>query len=414
MTSHRQMPALSKDALHAFVGTTGWVFAAACVVLGAAYMIHTAAGNLNPKDFSYFWIAGQIWLDGGNPYASDFSGTANAIAAAHPDMAGLGGFHRWLYGPHIWSISTGLGLLDYVTARMLWGALGAAAVIAGCYVSLVSVLRPRETFFPVLFGLMTVLAAVTLGTSMSVSTGQVAPITFLAIAAFAYGVLRGSGIAVALALIVLTMKPNLAMPFLGFALVFPATRAPLVAAGIVSLALSLPVALTTPVPEVISGYLDGLRAYGGYGANAPIALTGLGNLIHAATGLTLSGTVYAALGAMAGALVGRLAWIRGATPEVLAALIAIACFCVPLHLYDMTLVVLFLVLWPWPWWGAVALVANLAMLRANRLGQLAGLNDPESRFPGSFLASVVLLALVLAALWIALSRSRRSRTDEPA
>jgi hypothetical protein len=379
------------------------VFAALCTVLAAAYMIQTTFGNLTPKDFSYFWIAGQIWLEGGNPYAPAFSEAANAIAAANPDMTGVGGFHRWLYGPHIWTISTGLSLLDYTVARILWGVASAAAVLGGCYLALAAVLRPREPLFFVFFGLLALLASVTLGTAMSISTGQVASFTFLAVAAFVYGVLRGSGLAVALALIVLTMKPNLAIPFLGFALILPATRLPLVAAGLLSLGLSMPVVVATPLSEIVAGYLDGLSAYSGYDANAPDALTGLANLAHAVAGITLSGVVYAAIGACAGAFVGWQAKARGAGPEVLSALLAIACFCVPMHLYDMALIVLFLVLWPWPWWGALAILVNLAMLRVNRLGQMIGLNDPDTSFPGSFPATLLLIVLLMAAIWLLLA-----------
>jgi hypothetical protein len=95
----------------------------------------------------------------------------------------------------------------------------------------------------------------------------------------------------------------------------------------------------------------------------------------------------------------------------MAALLAVACFFVPLHLYDMTFVVLFAVFWPWPWWGALALLANLLMFRVNRLGALAGLIDPDTRFPGSFPASLLLIVLLVAALWLALNRAGKARTE---
>lgn len=381
-------------------------FAALCVSLVLAYMIRTALGNIAPKDFSYFWIAGRIFLEGGNPYAPSFSEIANSMAASNSDMDGLGGFHRWLYGPHIWSVSTGLGLLDYFAARIAWGVASAGAVVGGCYLGLAAVMRLQAPFFFVYFGLLCLLAGVTLGTVMSISTGQVASFTFLAIAAFIYGVLRNSAIAVALALIVLTMKPNLAMPFIGFALVLPATRMPLLMAGLVSLCLSVPVFVTTPISEFVAGYLDGLSSYGGYGANAPNALTGLANVVHAAAGVTLSGVIYAAIGACAGAIVGVRARMKGAGPEVLSALLAVCCFCVPLHLYDMASVLFFLVLWPWPWLGTLALIVNLTMVRVNRLGEMAGLNDPETAFPGSFPATLLLLVLLVIAVWLVLATPR--------
>lgn len=394
-----------------WTGTATRLFATLCATLAAAYMIRTALGNLTPKDFAYFWIAGQIWLEGGNPYAPTFSDAASAISAGNPKIDIIG-FHRWLYGPHIWAVSTGLSLLDYTVARVLWGVASAAAVLGGCYLALAAVVHPREPLFFVFFGLLALLAGVTLGTAMSMSTGQAASFSFLAVAAFVYGVLRSSGFAVALALIVLTMKPSLAMPFLGFALVLPATRLPLVAAGLVSLGLSVPVVVTTPVSEIVSGYLDGLSAYGGYIQNAPNALTGLANLAYTVAGVIFSGVIYTAIGACAGALVGWQARTRGASPEILSALLAIACFCVPLHLYDMALVVFFLVLWPWPWWGVLALLVNLAMLRVNRLGQMAGLNDPNSSFPGSFPATLLLIVLLVAALWLLRAPRTQTAPDE--
>jgi hypothetical protein len=402
------------------IAATGWspraarparTFAAICGALAAAYMMRTALGNMEPKDFSYFWITGQIWLEGGNPYAASFSETANAIAAGNPDMGGLGDFHRWLYAPHIWAVSSGVGLLDYVTARILWGVTGTIAILWGCYLALSAVLWSRTPMFFFLFGSLALLAGGTLGTAMTLSTGQFAPFTFLAVTGFAYGVLRQAPVAIVLALTVLTMKPSFAMPFLGFALVLPATRGPLGVAALVSLSLSVPVLLTAPLPDLVSDYLDGLSAYGGYDANAPDALTGLANLAHAGAGITLSGVVYAMIGAAAGALLAWHARKRGSGPETMAALLAVACFFVPLHLYDMTFVVLFAVFWPWPWWGALALLANLLMFRVNRLGALAGLNDPDTRFPGSFPASLLLVVLLVAALWLALSRAGKARTE---
>lgn len=392
-------------ALPRWVPLAGWAAVAGAVVLSMLYMMQTALANAAPKDFSYFWLAGQIWLDGGNPYAPEFSETANAIAAAHPDMTGLGGFHRWLYAPHIWGISVGLGSLDYVSARAVWAVLGSVATLAGCVVALASVLPVRHRLFGLALAPLLVLASVTIGSAMALSTGQIAPVTFLAVALFIFGLLRASRLAIVLALVVLTMKPNLAMPFIGFALVLPACRVPLLVAAGLSLMLAAPVALTTPVGEVVSGYLDGLTAYGGYRANSPIALTGLGNLIFAATGIALSGLVYAALGAAAGAAVALRVRIAGASPEALSVLLAVACLLVPLHLYDMTLIVLFLVLWPWPWWGGLALVGNLAILRVGVVGALAGLNVPGSRFPGSFSASLLIVVLFIAALVVWARRS---------
>lgn len=386
-----------------------WGFAALCVALAAAYMGQTASRNLAPKDFSYFWIAGQIWLEGGNPYLSSFSDIGNNLAATTSGMEGLGGFHRWLYAPHIWGLSVGVGSLDYTPARVLWGAGSVIAILLGTYLGLTAVARPGQSIFWLAYGALSLLAAITIGTATSVSTGQLSPLIYAAAAAFVHGVLRGQNWIVVMALIVLTMKPSLALPFVAFALAARPLRVPALIAAILALGLSMPVFLSTPVPELVAGYLDGLGAYSTYGANIPQSMTGAANLLH--TKLDLSGFVYGGLAALVGIGLGLVSGGQGEMRGRLAVLLTTALVLVPLHLYDLTLLVLLVPLVSGVMWKAAAVLANLAMLRVNRVSDLLGMTDEASGFPGSYLASLILLAILMGTLvyWATVRARVRTR-----
>ncbi|MEJ6396237.1 glycosyltransferase family 87 protein [Gymnodinialimonas sp. 2305UL16-5] len=393
--SHGQDPSMLRP--WAIPPVLAWGFAALCAALAAAYMGRTFMGNLAPKDFSYFWIAGQIWLEGGNPYLSSFSDIGNDLAATTPGMEGLGGFHRWLYAPHIWGLSTGIGIMDYTPARILWGVGSTIAILWGTYLGLAAVQRPDEPTFWVGYGALSLLAAVTIGTATSISTGQLSPLIYTAAAAFAYGVLRSRGWVVGIALIVLTLKPSFALPFVAFALAARPLRLPTLNAAGIALVLSLPVFLSTPLSELVAGYLDGLGAYGTYGANIPPSLTGATNLLHAGLRLELSGLVYGGLAGLVGVALGLLAG-QGDVRARLAVLLAATLLLVPLHLYDLTLLVLLVPLMSGVIWKVAAVLANLAMLRVNRISDIIGMTDTASGFPGSFLASLILLLVLIGAL----------------
>ncbi len=375
-----------------------WGIAGLCVALAAAYMGRTFMGNLEPKDFSYFWIAGQIWLEGGNPYLPSFSDTANEMAATTPGMEGLGGFHRWLYAPHIWGVSTSIGSIDYSTARILWGIGSTIAILWGTYLALAAIVRPDQSVFWLGYGALSLMAAVTIGTVHSLSTGQLSPLIYMAAAGFVYGVARGRSWVVVIALIVLTLKPSLALPFVAFAFAARPLRGPTLIAAALALGLSAPVLLSTPLSELLAGYLDGLGAYGSYAANIPPSLTGATNLLYGALGLELSGLAYGGLAAIAGAALGLLMGRSIPPRALLAVLLAVTLFLIPLHLYDLTLLIVLVPLLPGPVWKTLAVLVNLAMLRVNWVSDFLGMTQATSNFPGSFLASVLLALLLLMTL----------------
>lgn len=394
-----------------------WAAAAGLVLLGLAYMLRVVVSAGPSKDFAYFWIAGRIWLDGGNPYDPGFSDAANAMAASLPALEGLGGFHRWLYAPHIWAPTAGLASLGYDTARFLWGALSAVLVILGTWLTLAAVLEVRGRAFPLAFGGAAAAASVTMGTAASLDTGQFAAVVYAAIAAFAYGVIRRDRAAVVVALVLLTLKPSVALPFVGIALVVPALRVPLVVAGVVSAILAVPALLTAAPGEIISGYLDGLAAYGHFESNSALSATGLRNLGVHLFEAELSGLGLALIATLIAALIARASLRGGRWPDpdlaapALAAAISVMLLFVPLHTYDMTLVMVLLILAASGPAFLVVIAALVLLFRANRVSDLLGLVEEGTKFPGSLFSSLVLFTLCMAMLGFFLFRRGRIRPD---
>ena len=381
--------------------------------LAAAYLLGIVTRFPVPRDFSYFWLAGVMWLEGANPYVPDlFRARANAVAASDATMAAFGGLHHWLYAPHIWPIASGLGLLDYAYARAIWGGACIAAILGGCWLALRSVTDPRSPWFGVSYAALTLAAATTLGTAISVSTGQFGCFLFLAVAAFCHGLLRDRPAWTGFALLVLMMKPSFGLAFLAAAVVLPRHRKAAVVAFGVAVIMAAHVFFASPIPEVVSGYLTGVSNYGSFEANSPAHLTGLTNLAFHLSGVSVSGIVLALLAAGLAALVAVEGRRRALPPSlIVTALLAVALGVLPLHLYDLTIAVLFLLQARPMWLAAAALVLNLVLFRVNRLADLVGL-APESAFKGSLLASIAILVFA-GAVGVAWAAAYRRSAGQP-
>lgn len=352
----------------------------------------------HPRDFSYFWMTGRIWMNGDNAYSPDYGQLAAGVWRDN-------GFHRWLYSPHIWPITRLLASLDYDTARTLWVAINTSLLAIST--AMIAALMPLETRGRVIFFVVLMIyTSVALGAAVMLSTGQFAAFIYFGIAAFAYAIIQGKQWAMAVALFILTMKVSLGLAFLAFALMDKRWWGAVAAAAVAALLASIPVLMTTPLEEIASGYLHGVREYGTFKVNQPPAMTGLRTLLDRWMGIEVSGVVLALMATITGTVTGFMSARSGQDQQTMIVVAFLACvmFMVPLHLYDLVIVSVLAIGITRPLFAVVFGLACLTLFRANRLSGLIGIEEQTKAFAGSYLASLILGLLLVVAL-ISLSQS---------
>lgn len=368
------------------------------IVLPAAYAVRVFITYENPVDFRYFWAAGVIWADGGNPYSREFSQLAG-------DLYGIGDMHRWLYSPHVWSLTRLISEFDFDTSFLIWTVLNVVLIYIGTYLVCASVVDfSRRWHWVIALGLL--FFSVTSGAaSMSQTVGQFTSFSYVGIAAFVYAALRRREWFMVLALVVLTMKISLGLVFVVFCLAVPEWRRSVFVAGVISVVMALPAVLGSGLGAAVSGYLDGMAAYASYEPNAAVSMTGLRNLVFYLTGLDVSGAVLAISASLAGGFLALLGYRKHSLETVLA-LLGVTLFVVPLHNYELLLVSVLAIGMADRTFAAIYVVVFLCLYRVNRLSEVLGIEEATRSFGGSYLASLLLAVLMLAGLWIYV-RSRR-------
>lgn len=354
-----------------------------------------------PRDFSYFWMTGRIWMNGDNAYSPDYGQLAAGVWRDN-------GFHRWLYSPHIWPITRLLAAVDYDAARTIWVAINTSLLAIST--AMIAAVLPLETRGrAVFFAALLIYTSVALGAAVMLSTGQFAAFVYLGIAAFAYAVIRGARWAMGVALFILTMKVSLGLAFLAFALMDRRWWGSIAAAAVVALLASIPVLMTAPLGEIVSGYLHGVKEYGTFKVNQPPAMTGLRTLLDRWMGVEISGVVLALTATVTGAVAGFMAARSGQGQRAMIVVAFLACvmFLVPMHLYDLVIVSVLAVGITRPLFAVGFGLACLALFRVNRLSDLIGIEEQTRAFAGSYLASLILGLLLVVAL-ISLSRSKKN------
>ena len=370
------------------------------LMLPLLYVLRILTAYDNPMDFRYFWGVGRIWAEGGNPYATAFAQTMTAIFTSEGlDHLLINQFHRWLYSPHIWMFSRPLAGFDFNTAFWVWTLLNTALIYLGTVLVVTAFLTFERAWHWAVLVTLLVYTVVSIGGVMSLTVGQFSGAIYCGAAAFAHAAIRGRFWMMVFALVLLTMKASIGLPFVAFALVVARFRLAVVLAAVISIALTLPSLLSEGVGAVLFGYLEGVQVYAGYEPNAPYSMTGLRTLIYYLTGADLSGLVMALLGSVA---VAGIAWIgqRNDVPpaQVTLAVMAVILFVVPLHLYDLMLVSILAIGLVSPWFAVLFLGVLVALFRVNRVSEIVGIEEQSASFDGSLLASLLLGCLLVATL----------------
>lgn len=375
-------------------------------------------------DFRFIWLAGDLWLDGINPYSEAYEPAGQErISEGHiPTL--------WPYPPTWWAFSVPFGALDIYAANVVWNIANITMIVWGtlllsksfvaAFPDIAASLATRfagwtaAAVFAAVLLLMSVLEA----TAILLSVGQTTLFAFFGIALTLWARVRKSDLIGALGLTLILLKPQIGVPYaIMLLLTDNRSRYVVLLAGVFSVILMIPAMFGEPAVffdfvRNVTGYDDFTRA------NLPLSMTGIrlvifeflgkdiGNLT--AAGLTLAVVLLACVGPT------RLcrssdrsvhSWqLYGLSTALIVAL-------APLHIYDFVLLAVPLpLLFCANGMGRVLLLAGAILIwRSENLGALTGFHDPSVEiFPGSRLATIGAM-IFLAGIATTVSRLNHKR-----
>lgn len=369
-------------------------------LLFKTYQVSGSAGY----DFRYIWLAGDLWLDGINPYGDAYRpAAAEAITSGHRP-------YMWVYPPTWWVFSVPFGAMSLLGANVAWNLANTGLIIGTCALLASAFVRafPAQSdsiathtgsrAATAVFTATFFLAAVLEATGILYSVGQTTLLCSFGIATMLWARLQRRMLIEAAGLTLVLLKPQIGVPFAILYLVLdPRSRRVLLTAGLISAALSLPALVTAPAV-----FLDFAKNIAGYDAftdaNLPPSMTGVRLILWEFTAIdtgNLAGTGIA-LAAMLLVCAGPLRLNRAADPvlhawQTLALATAVIVACTPLHIYDFVLIMIplpMLLCARWP--GRVAGVIGMILIwRSENLAALTAFHVPEVEiFPGSRLATI--------------------------
>lgn len=380
------------------------------VILSLAYFVRVSVFHNTPVDFRYFWAAGRMWGEGIDPYGPGFTQIAL-------DQYGMEAMLRWFYSPHTWLLARPLSLLSFEAGLLIW-RLASVATILSSVVLLCSLVRFSNARGKAIFLAVTLLGtASSQASSITISIGQFSAFSFLAIALYVTALVTDRRWLLVPALILVTMKANLALPFIAFALAVPRLWGPLLVAGILSVVASIPAFVPSGVMATIENYINGMMAHSTIFVNDPPSMTGLRNLLIYWFDINLSsiaGTLLACIPAFLLGVFKSASLSPLPARQISLMLVASTMFFMPLHAYDLMPVVACIVALPaLP--IAILIGIGAILYRPNVWTDLLGIVELPGGSYGSYLISMVLLFLLLSAvavcfrtIWIA----RRNRASE--
>lgn len=361
-------------------------------------------------DFKYFWLAGDLWSEGQNPYGPIYAERGEALFT---------GSNRptWMvYPPYWYPLAVGVAQIPYEIADPLWKAASGGMIVLGGLLIWNTLRQSLGDPDWLRTGAFALFIGAGSATAISLSLGQSAPLIFLALALFIHARMTGSRLWMALALALLMLKPHLGLAFSALALARPYWWPALSAAVVICVAASLPALLPFGLVETLRGYAGELSRYGTVDVNAPPATTGLRNLLALATGYDASAIILALVGALVALGVGLTGRHNDVSaPQVAAAetalVLAIAGLMAPLHTYDLIVMgaLILLSLHMAIWAQLVLGLGLLLILRVNNLALITGWMHPaSSNSPGSLLASGALVAILAASAFAWSATIRRA------
>lgn len=377
---------------------------------GAAHLLYQIWKHweIVTLDFRFFWLAGEFWLNGANPYDARYA--AEAAAQFQITRGAI-----WYYPPNWFPLAASLSLADPLTASRLWSIANAAMLLGACGLNvaafrgmrgasgLVDLTSPIAQFLfalppRTLFLLFAGAVALSQAAGNSLHLGQSSILIYFGASLLTLGAARARLIPAAAGLAILMLKPQIGALICAGLVFTPFGRRAIAAAALASLATAAPVFIATPPAEFLSAFIGGLARYTDQTYNMPPAVTGLRHLVWIAGGVDMGSTFYLLLALAfipAAAIFARLRRLNLQPADFVMIAVAMAAMMSPLHVYDLILlgaIALPAISLPSPA-GAAALAAFALLCRAGNLPFPANVAEGVTYYAGSAYASLAAAAL---------------------
>lgn len=309
----------------------------AVALIGLIYMGYSAFKPSAPRaDFYYYWLAGELWLEGISPYGPAFPERGATLGASgYPPVF-------WAYPPNWWMISVPLSRIPQAIAIEFWTLLQIGLV------ALSSELLRRARFeiglsatFPIFLAIFA-FGALSSGTSTALMWGNGATLVLVGGSLCALGLAGGSRTALIAGLMVLALKPNVGAPVFAALLLSRHGWREAIVASILSLLIAVPAFLVTSPLETLRALSRTAAEYESYMVNGPEWQNGFVHLVYLATGLEVRGMLTVIMATMvAGVMAVLISRKIPSSPiasllPLLSALLIVALL-VRLHSYDLVL-----------------------------------------------------------------------------
>ena len=385
--------------------------ALACLaLLGVAYLLYAGLKPSAPHaDFNYYWLAGKLWGQGLDPYGPLFSIEGHKLGeVTFPAV-------YWAYTPNWWPISWLIARLQLGIATYIWMGLTLLAVVGSCELlrrarGALGMPATREHFL-----LLFCFVGLSTFASTTMMWGNVALFVMGGACLLAYALAVRSTPMIALALVIMLLKPHIGLcALVAVAVAREGWKAALWAV-IASGLMAVPALLSTSIPGILHGLGQVDRLYEVYEVNSPLSQTGVAHFIALLRGPIIPGTVMAALGIASAAALSALGrrglgdadTDRQGTAVVLFAGLGSAGMFLRLHGYDLAMLVPLVAIAGAGGTAVRLLVAVGAGLffRPENLATLLGAASAPTILPGT-LPSLGVAAVYAAAVLVCLNRQR--------
>jgi len=359
-------------------------------------------------DFKYFWLAGDLWQDGINPYGPDFNERGREVFTR--------GFvpPQWAYPPHFRPISELMALAPFETAAVIWRALFVLAIAGGIFALFVALPKAdRPPLYIMLAGLAFTLSLS--ATAITIAIGQSSALIFLGYCLFVFGYLKENRWSLGIALILMMIKPTYGFIPAFFLLAHFRHFRVIAVSAVITIGLSVWGLWGFDLQETFAGLGEAFAKYKGSRLNSAQEMTGLRHIVYVVSGADTSQLAYVAIGIALAFGIGRFMSANELREHdrlrVVVLLGLVLLVFAPLHSYDgyfvLAVVIPALVL------SRAELLICIPLLlitwRSNNLANITGLKLEEARtFTGSTLESFT-AAVTLVLFYVALTRTTSIR-----
>lgn len=394
-----------------------------CVILGIVALVYLGfktyqVADRPGYDFRFIWLAGDLWLEGINPYGDAYEPAGiERISQGHVPTL-------WPYPPTWWIFSTPFGALNLYDANVAWNMINIVFVVGGIMLlsnAFVVAFPEKNAKLTARFGgwaavvvfcIVLFLFSVLEATAILFSVGQTTLFACFGIALMLWSRVRKVIWLEALGLALVLLKPQIGLQYAILLLLLDArSRQTALLAGLFSIGLMVPAMFTEPF--VIFDFIRNVSNYDGFtDANLPLSMTGIRLVLFEFLGTDIGNlaAVACALAAIILTCAGPMRLSRSQNPaihswQVISLSTAVIVAVAPLHIYDFVLLVVPLpLLFCATRLGAFFAVAGAALIwRSENLAALTRFHDLDVEiFPGSRLATIgAILFLIGVAMTVA-------------